>query len=748
MPSTKRRPSLEEVSRLEPGFRLSDRFRLVRPVDADGRTALWLAQDDLLGGTIALRILAPHVDSASTRARLREACARARRLAHPNVVSVYDYHDAGGHGFVSRAWVDAEPLWAHPGFSVRDAAARLLGAVDGLLHAHAEGVAHGDLKSSKILCLPDGTTKLADTGIASALQEALEGRAAAPSDDLHALGAILAEVLGDEPGVPEELQTLAMRLRREPSMPLARVREILARHGGAPAPAARATPPAPAGPTAATNGLGPPEAGRGEPSPPRSNRSLVYAGLATSLAAILAVFFVLPDWVDHRPEPERAVAPGSARPTTKPAEEADAAPPATSDGPRAPAEAVAVESARAERALGEVLAARAALIERSVGRWAPDELARVDERIAAGDHALLADDHATAATAYEDARARLTVLQERSAELLSEALEEGTSALAREDGAEAREAFRLALAIDAANDDAASGLARAERLDEVIARMEEGRALEVRGDLAGALVRYREALALDRAHRPAAEAVARVETSIADDAFEADLAAGLDALAAGDLDRARTRLDAARARKPDSEAARDGLRRLRGRETAATLAGLRRRAEAFETREEWRAASEQYRKATEIDASLVFAKDGLVRTERRARILDEARSLNDDPTRLFRPEGTTRASALLAQYENDPDAGARLEEEMEKLRRSVDLAKTPITVTLESDEETEVVIQRRGSLGSFAERTLSLPPGTYTIQGRRDGYRDVLQTVTLVPGRPSPRIVVRCVEQI
>lgn len=736
------------MSGLEPGFRLSGRFRLVRPVDDDGRTTLWLAEDDLLGGTVALRILAPSLDSASTRARLREACARARRLAHPNVVSVFDYHETGGHGFVSRAWVEAEPLWAHPSFSVRDVTARLLGAVDGLLHAHGEGVAHGDLKPSKILCLPDGTTKLADVGLASALREALDDHAAAPSDDLHALGTILTDLLGDESSVPDELRTLAARLDREPSMPLSRVREILSRHGGPAAPSARAGPPAPAGPKTVVDGHGPSEDVRDDAAPPRSNRPFVYAGLAASVAAILAVFFLLPGWVDRRPTPDRPAAGEWARPATEADEEADAPRAATSDDARPRDEALADESARAERALGEVLAARAALVERSADRWAPDELARVDESIAAGDRALLGEDHTAAATAYEDALARLTALRERSSEILSDALEAGASALAREDGAEAREAFARALAIDAGNEDAESGLARAERLDEVIARMEEARALEGRGDLSGAVARYHEALALDDAHRPAIEAIARVETAIADDAFEADLAAGLDALAAGDLDQARTRLVAARDRRPESEDARDGLRRLRERETARTLAGLRRRAEAFEAREEWRAASEQYRKANEIDPSLVFAKDGLARSRRRARLLDQARSLNDDPTRLFRPEGMARASALLAEYENDRGAGARLEEEMERLRRSVGLAKTPIPVTLESDEETEVVIQRRGSLGSFAERTLSLPPGTYTIQGRRDGYRDVLQTVTLVPGRPPPRIVVRCVEQI
>jgi hypothetical protein len=53
-----------------------------------------------------------------------------------------------------------------------------------------------------------------------------------------------------------------------------------------------------------------------------------------------------------------------------------------------------------------------------------------------------------------------------------------------------------------------------------------------------------------------------------------------------------------------------------------------------------------------------------------------------------------------------------------------------------------------GNLGSFAATTLELRPGTYTAVGSRNGYRDVRETFSIIPGRPLEPIRVQCVEPI
>ncbi len=95
-----------------------------------------------------------------------------------------------------------------------------------------------------------------------------------------------------------------------------------------------------------------------------------------------------------------------------------------------------------------------------------------------------------------------------------------------------------------------------------------------------------------------------------------------------------------------------------------------------------------------------------------------------------------------------PEAGPRLTEQIAQLGRLVELAATPISVQLQSDQITNVTLYRIGVLGVFASKQVELRPGTYTVVGSRDGYRDVRQTFTVRPGRDLPAISVVCVEPI
>jgi hypothetical protein len=75
-------------------------------------------------------------------------------------------------------------------------------------------------------------------------------------------------------------------------------------------------------------------------------------------------------------------------------------------------------------------------------------------------------------------------------------------------------------------------------------------------------------------------------------------------------------------------------------------------------------------------------------------------------------------------------------------------ADVPVAVALESDNLTHVTIYRVGELGAFAQRSLELVPGSYTVVGTRPGYRDVRRQIHVTPGAPAERIVIRCEDRI
>jgi hypothetical protein len=67
---------------------------------------------------------------------------------------------------------------------------------------------------------------------------------------------------------------------------------------------------------------------------------------------------------------------------------------------------------------------------------------------------------------------------------------------------------------------------------------------------------------------------------------------------------------------------------------------------------------------------------------------------------------------------------------------------------LRSDEKTEVIVYKVARLGSFAERELTLRPGSYTALGTRAGYRDVRQTFTITADAAPAPVTVVCTEPI
>ena len=77
----------------------------------------------------------------------------------------------------------------------------------------------------------------------------------------------------------------------------------------------------------------------------------------------------------------------------------------------------------------------------------------------------------------------------------------------------------------------------------------------------------------------------------------------------------------------------------------------------------------------------------------------------------------------------------------------VQTAQIPLKITLESDNLTQVAVYRVGRLGAFLKKDLTLRPGSYTIVGTRNGFKDVRKRIALKPGQPL-RVTIICREKI
>ncbi|HEY6642980.1 serine/threonine-protein kinase [Povalibacter sp.] len=158
---------------------------------------------------------------------LQREARKAQTLAHPNVVTVFDFDRDGDSVFMTMEMLKGRPLEA----IVREARGKgvkpdialpiIRGIAEGLAYAHRKGIVHSDLKPGNVFIIDDGTPKILDFGIARAVpssitpenqdvfdagslgayteayatDEMIDGIDPHPADDMYALGIIGYELL-------------------------------------------------------------------------------------------------------------------------------------------------------------------------------------------------------------------------------------------------------------------------------------------------------------------------------------------------------------------------------------------------------------------------------------------------------------------------------------------------------------------------------------------------------------------------
>src|SRR5680860_263649 len=166
---------------------LAGRYALRGLIGQGGMAEVELASDLVLDRQVAVKILHAHYASdPAFLARFRREAQAAASMNHPNVVAVYDTGEDDARPFIVMEYVS--------GRSLRDVlrveqllperAAEIAGdAALGLHYAHERGLVHRDVKPGNILISDDGQVKVADFGIARAVNAETVTQTAAVSGD-------------------------------------------------------------------------------------------------------------------------------------------------------------------------------------------------------------------------------------------------------------------------------------------------------------------------------------------------------------------------------------------------------------------------------------------------------------------------------------------------------------------------------------------------------------------------------------
>ncbi|HSP15629.1 MAG TPA: protein kinase [Thermoanaerobaculia bacterium] len=151
-----------------------DRFQVTRILGKGGMGTVYLARDERLGRSVAIKLLNTDEGlSEETRIRFLRESRTAASIRQQNVATIYEVGETGGQPFIVMEYCEGEtlaqrlrrrPLEAGEFLNI----ARQIAA--GLAAAHEAGVIHRDIKTANIIIEPNGLVKILDFGLAKLLQ--------------------------------------------------------------------------------------------------------------------------------------------------------------------------------------------------------------------------------------------------------------------------------------------------------------------------------------------------------------------------------------------------------------------------------------------------------------------------------------------------------------------------------------------------------------------------------------------------
>jgi serine/threonine-protein kinase len=215
--STQKHPRRDGVTSRQVG-----RYEVTSALGKGAMGVVYRAHDPLLDRHVAVKVMAATLASEpAVRARFEREARAAARLAHPNVVTVYDfgYHEEAP--FVVMELLRGQDLRtalvAGADLPLERRLSIAFQVLAGLSHAHGAGVVHRDVKPANVFLTEAGGVKVLDFGMARVTwagstgsggvvgtfdymsPEQVESRRVDARSDVFSVGAVLYELLAGEP---------------------------------------------------------------------------------------------------------------------------------------------------------------------------------------------------------------------------------------------------------------------------------------------------------------------------------------------------------------------------------------------------------------------------------------------------------------------------------------------------------------------------------------------------------------------
>jgi serine/threonine-protein kinase len=218
------------------------RYQIVSELGRGSMGVVYQGFDPIIGRTVAIKTMltegfAP-AEFEEYKARFQREAQSAGVLAHPNIVTVYDFGEDSGVLYLAMEFLEGKSLQALveeqtilPVETIIPMYEQVCSALD---HAHRHRIVHRDIKPANIMILESGLVKVTDFGIAKMMSmgmtqagqilgtpnymspEQVKGRSVDGRADIFSLGVILYElVTGEKPFGGQNITTVIYKIINE-----------------------------------------------------------------------------------------------------------------------------------------------------------------------------------------------------------------------------------------------------------------------------------------------------------------------------------------------------------------------------------------------------------------------------------------------------------------------------------------------------------------------------------------------------
>ena len=183
---------------------IAGRYELIKEIGRGGMGVVYRAPDrrraemEDRNPYIALKLLHPEFkDHPLAMMTLQREASKTQSLAHPNIITVYDFDRDGDLAFITMELLEGRSLAQviaetalHGGMSWSAIEPVIKQVIAGLAYAHSRGIVHADLKPGNVFVDEAGRAKILDFGIARAQRDKQPGEAVQTRLDLSQLAAL------------------------------------------------------------------------------------------------------------------------------------------------------------------------------------------------------------------------------------------------------------------------------------------------------------------------------------------------------------------------------------------------------------------------------------------------------------------------------------------------------------------------------------------------------------------------------